>query len=265
MKKRTRISIITVLVISLLLVTLNLFGWLKPVRIVFDQIFAPIVRVGGNIGGSLFDSVGLIGSVGSISKQNKALENEVAELKKQLADVKEITYENDLLRTQLGFSARQNLSLAPARVIGYEPDNVRKFITIDRGSSVGIKKGMAVISNGVLVGFIDSVNSYTSQVFLASDPDFRIRALGQDNRAQGTIKGQIGQGYVMDRIAQNEVIKPGETVITAGSDTVPKGLVIGQVESVERSDNAIFQTADVKPPINLNKLELIFVVTSTVQ
>ncbi|MCC7289352.1 rod shape-determining protein MreC [bacterium] len=262
MQKKVRTSLVVALGISLLLVMLNFLGWLRPVRIVVDAIFAPVVRVVGNVGNSVADNVRLFGSLGSIAKQNKDLETQVAELKQQLANVKEISYENDQLRSQLGFSARQNLTLAPARVVGYEPDNVRRFVTIDRGSNSGVKQGMAVISNGVLVGLIENVSTFSSQVFLAADPDFRIRALGQDNRAQGTIKGQIGQGYVMDRIAQNEVIKVGETIITAGSELVPKGIVIGQVESVERSDNAIFQTADVKPAINLNKLEIVFVVTS---
>lgn len=242
---------------------LHILGWLRPVRLASDQVLSPIVRMVGGWGDSVAGGVRLLGSVGQLSRDNKDLQNQVAELKQQLANVKEISFENDQLRQQLGFSSRQNLDLSSARVIGYEPDNVRKFITIDKGSGAGLKKGMAVISSGVLVGTIDQLNQYSAQIFLASDPDFRIRAIGQDNRAQGTVKGQIGQGYVMDMIAQNEVIKVGETVITAGSEIVPKGLVIGRVESVERSDNAIFQTANIQPSINLNRLEIVFVVTGT--
>ena len=119
---------------------------------------------------------------------------------------------------------------------------------------------MAVVSNGALVGMIDNVSDYSSRVFLASDVDFRIRALGQDNRANGIVSGQIGTGYSMDKIIQGETIKKGESVVTAGSGLVPKGLLIGTVESIDSSDNAVFQLANLRPAINLNKLELVFVV-----
>jgi cell shape-determining protein MreC len=71
---------------------------------------------------------------------------------------------------------------------------------------------------------------------------------------------KIGSGYSMDKIAQGEKISKGETIITAGSDVVPKGIIIGTVESVESSDDAVFQVANVRPAIDLSKLELVFVV-----
>ena len=153
----------------------------------------------------------------------------------------------------------------PARVVSLDPDNSRRFITIDRGSSSGIKTGQAVVSSGVLIGTVDEINDYSSKIFLVSDPEFRIRAVGQDGRAQGIIRGQIGQGYIFEKIAQGETISQGEQVVTAGSGQVPQGVLLGTVETVNRSDNSIFQSANVKPLIDLNNLELVFIITGLKQ
>lgn len=260
MKRKIRATTITILVVAVVVIGLQVVGLLWPLRIVLDQAFSPVGRFFTASAQKASDTVKLFGSLTSLGQKNKQLEDEVLDLKKQLSNMQEISNENDILRKQVGFNARLSLDLVPSRVVGYSPDNVRKYLTIDRGASSGIKKGLAVISGGVLVGQIDEVNDYSSKVFLINDPEFRIRGLGQEGRATGVVKGQIGEGYQMEKIAQSETIKPGETVITAGSDPIPKGILIGQVESVDRSDNALFQTANLRPLANISKLEIVFVV-----
>jgi len=164
------------------------------------------------------------------------------------------------LRRQLNFENSQSIKSIPARVISYEPDNLRKFLTIDKGSRQGLQKGMAVLSSGVLVGTLDQVDSFSAKVFLASDPEFRIRAISQDGRATGIVRGQLGDSLIMEKIAPSESINLGEMILTSGSEQVPKGLLIGEVEGIEKSDNAIFQQAQLKKLINPQKLELVFVV-----
>lgn len=260
MKQKIRLTTIVVLSVGVLLVIMQLAGLLWPLRIVLDQAFSPIGRFFVASAQKVGGTVELFGSLTSLGEKNKQLEAEVLDLKKQLSNMQEISNENDILRKQVGFNARLSLDLVPARVIGYSPDNVRKYLTIDRGASNNIKKGMAVISGGVLIGEVDEVDDYSARVFLVNDPEFRILGLGQEGRASGVVKGQLGEGYQMEKIAQSESIKPAETVITAGSEAIPRGILIGQVESVDRSDNALFQIAHLRPLANISKLEIVFVV-----
>lgn len=260
MKRKIRLTTVTILIVAVVVIILQLTGALWPLRIVVDQAFNPVGRFFTTSIQKVGSTVELFGSLTSLGEKNKQLESQVLELKKQLSSMQEISNENEILRKQVGFNARLSLELTPARVVGYSPDNVRKYLTIDRGSANGIKKGMAVISGGVLVGEIDEVNDYSAKVFLIDDPEFRIRGLGQEGRASGVVKGQIGEGYQMEKIAQSDTIKPGETVITAGSDTIPRGILIGQVETVDRSDNALFQVAHLRPLANISKSEIVFVV-----
>jgi len=261
MKKNVLIPIVIVSGVALLIIILKLSGVLWPFRILNDQVWSPIGSRLVFVRNSVNDQYTFLSSITNLNKENKDLRNQELELRQQLSSLKEVVRENDLLRSQLNFNARLNLDLVPARVVSVEPDNTRHFITIDRGNSSGIKRGQAVVSSGVLIGTVDEVSDFSSKVFLVNDPDFRIRAIGQDGRAQGIVRGQIGRGYVFEKVAQNETINQNEQVITAGSGLVPQGILIGAIETVNKADNAIFQSASLKPLVNLNSLELVFIVT----
>lgn len=261
MNKRFILPIIIVSIVAILVIGLKYSGKFWPFRMIHDQIFNPIGAELIRAKNSIYDQVTLLGSITHLNKENKQLRQTELELRQQLASLKEVTRENELLRSQLQFNARLKLDLVPARVVSVEPDNTRQFITIDRGSTSGVKRGQAVLSSGVLVGVIDEINDFSAKVFLVSDPDFRLRAVGQDGRAQGIVRGQIGQGYIFEKIAQSETVSQNEQIVTAGSGLVPQGILIGTVESVTKADNAVFTSANLKPLVDLNSLELVFVVT----
>ncbi len=260
MRKQILLPIIGVSVLAIVIIALHYSGQAWPFRLVYDQIANPIGTRLVQARNDVKDQYIFLSSITNLNKENKKLNATQLELRQQLASLKEVARENDLLRSQLNFNARLNLDLIPARVVSVQPDNTRQYLTIDRGSSSGLKKGQAVVSSGVLVGTIDEVNDYSAKVFMVNDPDFRIRAVAQDGRAQGIVRGQIGQGYVFEKVAQSETISQTEQVVTTGSGLVPQGILIGTIDSITRADNAIFQSATLKPLVDLNSLELVFIV-----
>lgn len=262
MQQRLKTTTITVLIVAGLFILLNMTGLLTPLRSGLDRFFNPIGRLFYATGQKVSRSWHLLGSINGLNKRNENLEKEVIDLKKQLADLREVKKENDILHSQLGFNQQQKNQLTPAKIVSAEADNLRRFLTIDQGTSTGVTKGMAVISSGALVGVIDEASSLSAKIQLISDLDFKITALGQEKRASGVVKGQLGQGLTMEKIAQSDTINPNETVITAGSGLVPKGIMIGTIDTIEKSDNAIFQTATLRPSVNVTKLELVFIITA---
>ncbi len=254
--------LITSAVALVILVVFRLGGW-WPMRLVNDQIFNPIGRSFRGLGIQFSDGVELIKNINNLARTNAQQASEILELKKQLSSLKEVANENEQLRAQLQFTDVKQSDLVAARAVGSDPDAVRRYLTIDRGSSSGLKKGMAVLSNGIFIGILDDVNDYSSRVFLVSDPEFRLRAIGQDSRSQGLIQGQLGRGLLYDKVAQSETIGIGEYIITAGSDMVPKGLLIGQVQQINRADNAVFQSAIVHGLVDPSRAELVFVVRAS--
>jgi rod shape-determining protein MreC len=66
----------------------------------------------------------------------------------------------------------------------------------------------------------------------------------------------------MRYIPQEEDVSIGDIVLTSGlGGLMPKGLVIGQVTEVQQKEYETFQTATVRPAVDLTRLELALVIT----
>lgn len=248
---------------AVVVVGLGFIGMLGPAKSLFGAATKPLAGSLSGFGAGLADGWEVVTSAGSLASENSRLRNEVAALRQQVAQNVELKSQNEELRKQLGVGAIRPESLIAAEVVGYQPDNYRQFITIGRGQKDGVKTGMAVVSEGSLVGTIAEVNATSSKVFLIIDPNFRITAIDQtaEGRPTGTVHGQIGSGLIMDKIAQDVTVQPGDTVVTSGTgNEVPKGLIIGRIQSVEKKDNGVFQTAQVTSDVRFNRLEVVYVV-----
>lgn len=265
MKRQYSITIVIICGIAFLVILLRLFGGIWPIRIVTDSILNPIGSGLSGLGRGMRDNIDIILRANTLAQENKQQQAEILRLTNQLSAMKELANENEQLRNQLKFNEKLDLELTAARVVSSEGTSLRKYITIDRGSNSGVKPGMAVVSSGVLIGVIDKVEDFSSTIFLATDPEFRLRGIGQDGRALGIVRGQLGQGYLFEKITQAESISQGELVVTAGSGLVPKGILVGEVESVQKSDNAVFQSAQLRPLVSPANVEIVFVVTGLKQ
>ena len=62
-------------------------------------------------------------------------------------------------------------------------------VAIDRGEQDGVRVGLPVLSDGVLVGRVASVTAATSEVLLLADPAFRVRA--SIARPDGDVEGLL--------------------------------------------------------------------------
>jgi rod shape-determining protein MreC len=263
MRKRPARKILALLGLGAVLVLAGGRGWISPLERMTSFWFAPVGAQFGKVGRTIGDNWRVVTTARQLADENRRLGLEVAQLRQRLVEDVELRQQNEVLREQLGFVETVGGELLPAQVIAYQPDNFRQFLTIGRGSKGGVKEGMAVVAEGSLVGKISEVTDNTAKVFLVIDPNFRVNGLDQDSpqRATGTVRGQVGAGLLMDRIPQDQAVKPGDTVITSGlAGEVAKGLVIGRVESVNQQSNAVFQTAQLVSPLKFHRLELVFVV-----
>ncbi len=243
------------------LVVLGVIGALGPLRFVYDHTALPaagwLSGLGEGAGGFFSD----LTQVRNLAKQNSQLEQQNAALRQQLAADDQTRQDNDALRKQLGLDVAGAPPEVAAEVVALQPDSYRQFVTINRGSKQGIKSGMAVMSQGVLMGTVADASPDTAKVMLVTDPEFKLTAEDQGTSAQGLIAGQLGGGLALQDIAQTDTVKPGDTVTTSGlGGIVPAGLLIGQVESVNTRSNAVFQSAAVETSLDASSLRFAFVV-----
>ena len=256
------ITLIFFLILTGFLIFLNSKNYLKIPKDIFYTLSEPIQKVSMASFNKTSSFIDLISSIKNLRRENIRMKEELRFLKAENARLKEIAYENKILREQFKLSIDQKLQLISSYVIGRSSKNFSQYLLIDKGLDDGVEKGNPVItSGGILIGKVSEVSSGSAKVLLITDPSSVINAVIQETRASGIVKGEYGLGLVMDMIPQNEEVNIGDTVITSafGGD-FPKGLLIGQIKEIRGSENQIFQKAIIEPAADFERLEIVFIV-----
>jgi len=232
------------------------------VRNALSFIFTPIFSSASKATGGVADFFGAIFSIQKLQQDNEELQKKIAVLEGENASLKEAKRENEELRSALSFQEESGGKVVPAQIIAKDPASFLQEIVIDKGTSNGVQKGMAVTFGGVLVGKIRQADISSSLVTLIVSPKLAVPAMTQEGRVLGIVRGQMGYGIKLEEVPVEEKINAGERLISSGlGNEFPQGLVIGDIEQVETDQNKIFQTATVRIPINIKKLEQVFVMT----
>lgn len=250
-----------IFIVCLLIIGLFFSPELILVKDYFYKITKPfsqkILTVSNNAGGIISD----IKNIRSLQRENSEYEKENNDLKAKIAALSEVSHENDVLKKELGFvGASPEKELIPARVINKSPASFFQNIRIDKGSSSGVEKGKAVLSEGYLIGIVQDVGKDYSDVTLIIDSRSLVAVVLQDSRGTGLLRGGL-KGLTMEDIPLDIKTKKGEMVVTSGiGDGLPSGIAVGQVEEIISSTSEIFQRATVKSPIEFGNIEFAFVV-----
>lgn len=204
-------------------------------------------------------------------KENQVLKSKLDKYVELSVREKELEKENKELKDIIGITkSLSDYESIQATVTIRDPDKWRQIITIDKGSTDGVEKEMAVITSKGLVGKVKNVSKFSSTVQLlsASDRTNRISAkIQQKDTIFGLIEGYDveKQTLLFKRIPSNAKVKKGQTVVTSGLGGVfPDSLVIGKVEEVEPDEHGLTQTAYIKPQADFNDIGHVIVVKRTI-
>ena len=180
----------------------------------------------------------------------------------------EIKRENDQLTALLQLKSGFDFETTAASVIGREPSEFRRLITLDKGTDDGLAEGDVVIAaGGALAGRITEIGPGSSTVVLLTDAESTVIGQLASNAATGEVVGQLGGVLVMNQIDSSAQVGLNDEVLTAGitlasgiRSPYPKGLLIGQVVDVRRDANDVVQTAFLQPTADLDRLEYVLVI-----
>jgi rod shape-determining protein MreC len=227
------------------------------------ELTAPIARVANAIGNGAQSLVNRYLYLVSTAKENEALTRRVQELESKLGMLSEFEAENDRLRSVLSFSSERQLRGTVASVIGADASGWIRGLVIDRGSSHGLRAGMAVVHPRGVVGQITSVGSNSARVLLVNDHSSGVDVLLQGSRVRGVLEGAGESACELKFVTKENSVKVGEVVVTSGMDQVfPKGLVVGTVSTVSIQTGTLFQTVEVQPTVDFARIEEVVVLAS---
>lgn len=199
-----------------------------------------------------------------VREENLVLKKEAAELREKLNAMREAAQENQRLKALLAFKEGSAYRTITARLIGIDPTNLFKTITIGKGSIDGIARGMAVVTNDGVVGRVISSSPNSSRVLLITDRNSDADAVIQRSRDRGIAEGGDSDLLQLKYLPRSADVATGDILVTSGVGGVfPKGLVIGSISRLDRSAGGIFLSAEIKPAVNLSKLEEVLVITGS--
>ncbi len=256
--------LILILIASLPLISINMEQkrtntvWFAQPLSFLSQGFQNIVA---------FFSIGVKGTTSEylnllqIKSQNKKLKSELDEIKTLLQAYQDNMMENERLKSLLEFQKSSQMELIPAQVVGRDllPDH--KTITINKGTHHGLKNLQAVLTVSGAVGYIFRPERFTSHVMLITDRYSVVDALLQKSRAHGIVEGQGKESGILQYVDRTEDVQPGDLIVTGGLDNIfPKGFPLGVVTEVERKTKSATLIVNIKPVIESDKIEEVFVV-----
>ena len=263
---RTRFLLVTLLVTSLFLITLDLRGVsvVSSIRAGTANLLAPIQRVGSNLLSPLGRFFSDIANLGSTRSTIANLEKENQELKGQVILNSQISGELKQLKGALDLAGAGKFTVVSARVIskGGTATFGDTFV-IDQGSQAGIERDMSVIAAGGLVGVVKSTTSNSAVVLLMSDPSFRVGVRVAGSQDMGILSGQGGSKYSLEMLSATGKIGVGDVILSRGSSGdrpfVP-GVPVGTVLSIENSTGQLTKRAIVEGFVDLNSVSVVSVV-----
>jgi rod shape-determining protein MreC len=259
--------------IALVILTLLVLGLLSlPSRLALQlkstlgSFFLPLFgltqstrHLGEKTGLSLVPRQTLLRQIAQLQQENQTL-------RIQAMQAVEAQRENGQLRQSMGFQPQNAWHPKLAHVIGRDPANWWRSLTIDLGGRDGVLINAPVVTAEGLVGRIANIGSRQSQVIAVGDPGCLVAAIVQETRDCGILEpattSPADNTFVdLTHLSRGTTLKPGQRVFTSGLGGVfPKGILVGEIVDTRTADYGLYSLARVKLIVNLSRLEEVFVI-----
>jgi rod shape-determining protein MreC len=174
--------------------------------------------------------LGSIGEIFSVYNQNLKLKEENARLRQWRNTSVVLEGRVRHYEKLLNAVPDPKFNAVLARVIGRASRPFLRTMVLDAGSENGAKPGQAVMDEKGMIGRLYLAGKRTSWVILLTDINSRVPVSIAPGRVQAVLAGDNAAQPLLDLLAPNSGIKPGDQVVSSGDGgLVPPGLPIGTV------------------------------------
>jgi rod shape-determining protein MreC len=211
--------------------------------------------------GFIQENIKAAGSYFDLKSINKELRRENTRLAYDNFQLQDVLLENIRLHRLLQFKYKAGFEPVPAKIIGFSPQDFVTGFLLSTENLQKVQKNDAVITVDGLVGKIVKLSANYGICQDLFDPNSRISVRVQRNRELGIISWDGGSGLLLKQITNTVEIKEGDVLFTSGMSRIfPSNIKVGHVIRVEKQKEQLFQTIQVKPAVNFNQIEEVFIV-----
>lgn len=239
-----------------------------PARDVLGEVLGPAQESAATVARPLREVPAFFTSNRELRAEVKQLEAEAARLRGQVNTTSQLRYRAAELEGLLTSSKRSGLAMVPARVVAIGPaQSFSHTVTIDAGTSSGLRPDMTVLNNDGLVGRVIDVRRGSATVLLVIDQRSMVGARLGSNAEVGFLKGRGSLDETgrldLDLVDNSQTPGKDDVVVTWGSQGggpyVP-GVPIGSVRKVYSSPLEQAKRAIVEPYVDFSALDVVGVV-----
>lgn len=264
--RRRKILPAAFVLLSLLLMVLPLESPVASVKAVLSYIFIPQIRAAHGAveyAGNVSDTVR---ELLDAHRENQALKEEIAQIRLENAQAREIFAENERLTAALKLRAPRGWSGLWAKTAYREPTQWNSVV-IDKGTLDGVQERAAAIArkNGdpVLAGVVVETTERTAKVLLVQDEDFSAAVYAEESGEEGLLSGGGAGPLKLQYLPLLSKLKKGERVYTSASSSIfPAGILAGEVIDVQDADHGrAAMSARVEPEVDASSIRELFILT----
>jgi rod shape-determining protein MreC len=261
--RRLALALAVILLLGFLLLPSQLQG-------VFQQLGSPVgwilswpLRAVANVQEGIAELWAGYAALQGVEEENRQLRKELEYLKGQNNQLREAAVATERLTALLEFKTQALPTMVAAQVIGRDTGNWYRTIILNKGESDGLQPDRGVITPAGVVGRIVKTTLATSVVLLATDPNNAIAGLIQRTRDEGIVEGTTQGLARLKYIPLLSNARIGDRVVTSGLvGGFPRGLAIGTITRIDKEEGALFQSAELTPEVDANRVEEVLVIQS---
>ena len=204
--------------------------------------------------------------------ENNYLKSRVSELEQTKARNSSLEAENKQLKSALKLKKTlTDFDQVNASVISRSPDSWTDILVINKGTTSGLRKNMAVMSGGGVIGRIVEADAASAKVELITTTDksanrFAVEAEATNGKKVHGIITVIGdKTLAFTQAVDSKKLKQGTRIYTSGmGGNSPKGLLIGKVAATTHDSFGLSDLIKVDPAGELNDPTTVTVIKRTV-
>ena len=204
--------------------------------------------------------------------ENNYLKSRVSELEQTKVRNSCLEAENKQLKSALKLKKTlTDFDQVNASVISRSPDSWTDILVINKGTTSGLHKNMAVMSGGGVIGRIVEADVASAKVELITTTDkstnrFAVEAEATNGKKVHGIITVIGdKTLAFTQAVDSKKLKQGTRIYTSGmGGNFPKGLLIGEVAATTHDSFGLSDLIKVNPAGELNDPTTVTVIKRTV-
>lgn len=164
---------------------------------------------------------------------NARLENEVLNLKHQIAELKTLQSDSIIFNSE----GENRYNYVAATVINNNVRHPKNYFSINRGSYDGVSTGQGVVDQNGVVGIVNVVGPHTARVISLLNETQRFSVKLKNTEFIGSLSWKGGDPTVayMEEVPRHAKYQIGDTVVTSGyslsfPSDIPVGVIMNRIK-----------------------------------